>query len=37
MPVLEQIIPPRGKEFWDAFDLGDTKQILEAVKEEVKL
>jgi hypothetical protein len=39
MPVLQQIIPSRGKEFWDALDLDDmdSKQLLEAVKEEVKL
>jgi hypothetical protein len=36
MPAVQQITPPRGKEFWDAFDLENTKQLLEAVKEEVE-
>jgi hypothetical protein len=37
MPALQQIIPSQGKEFWDALDPDNTKQVLEAVKEEVKL
>ena len=37
MPVLEQIIPSRGKEFWEALDPSNSKQVVEAVKEEVKL
>jgi hypothetical protein len=37
MPALQRIIPSRGKEFWDALDPDNTKQVLEAVKEEVKL
>jgi hypothetical protein len=37
MPVLEQIIPPRSKDFWDALDPNDMKQVLEAAKEEVTL
>lgn len=34
MPALQRIIPSRGKEFWDALDPDNTKQVLEAVKEE---
>jgi hypothetical protein len=37
MPALQRIIPSRGKEFWDALDPDNVKQVLEAVKEEVKL
>jgi hypothetical protein len=37
MPVIQRIIPSRGKEFWDALDPDNMKQVLEAVKEEVKL
>lgn len=37
MPALERIIPSRGKEFWNALDPDNKKQVLEAVKEEVKL
>jgi hypothetical protein len=37
MPALQRIIPSRGKEFWDALDPDNMKQVLEAVKEEVKL
>jgi len=36
MPALQQIIPSRGKEFWDALDPDNVKQVLEAVKEEFK-
>jgi len=37
MPALQQIIPSRGKEFWDALDPENMKLVLEAVKEEVRL
>lgn len=37
MPVLQRIIPSRGKEFWDALDPDNMKEVLEAVKEEVNL
>lgn len=37
MPVIEQIVPSRGKEFWDTLDPDNMKEVLEAVKEEVKL
>jgi hypothetical protein len=37
MPALQRIIPSQGKEFWDALDPDNTKQVLEAVKEEVSL
>ena len=37
MPALQRIIPSRGKEFWDPLDSDNMKQVLEAVKEEVKL
>ncbi|KAF2253631.1 hypothetical protein BU26DRAFT_548051 [Trematosphaeria pertusa] len=36
MPAIQKIIPSRGKEFWDALDLDNSKQVLEAVKEEFK-
>jgi hypothetical protein len=37
MPAIQRIIPSRGKEFWDALDPDNTEQVLEAVKDEVKL
>ena len=37
MPALQQIIPSWGKDFRDAPDPDNMKQVLEAVKEEVKL
>jgi hypothetical protein len=37
MPAIQRIIPSRGKEFWDALDPDNSRQVLEAVKEEVKL
>ncbi|KAI9730920.1 MAG: hypothetical protein M1818_007994 [Claussenomyces sp. TS43310] len=36
MPALQRIIPSRAKEFWDALDPDNMKQVLEAVKEEFK-
>lgn len=33
----KRIISSRGKEFWDALDPHNTKQVLEAVKEVVRL
>jgi hypothetical protein len=37
MPALQRIISSWGKEFRDAPDPDNMKQVLEAVKEEVKL
>jgi len=37
MPAIERIIPPRGREFWDALDPDNMEQVLKAVKEQVKL
>jgi len=37
MPAVQRITPSRGKEFWDALDPDNMNQVLEAVKEEVKL
>jgi len=34
MPAIQRIIPSRGKEFWDALDPDNSRQVLEAVKEE---
>jgi hypothetical protein len=36
MPVVQQIVPTRGREFWDSLDPNNIKQVLEAVKEEVR-
>ncbi len=35
MPVVQQIIPTRGREFWDTFDANNNRQVLKAVKEEL--
>ena len=37
MPAIQRIIPSRAKEFWDSLDPDNMKQVLETVKEEVKL
>jgi hypothetical protein len=34
MPVVQQIIPTQGREFWDSLDPKNKRQVLEAVKEE---
>jgi hypothetical protein len=34
MPVVQKIIPTRGREFWDSLDPNNNRQVLEAVKEE---
>jgi hypothetical protein len=34
MLVVQQIIPTRGREFWDSLDPNNNRQVLEAVKEE---
>jgi len=34
MPIVQQIIPTRGREFWDSLDLNSIRQVLEVVKEE---
>ena len=36
MPAVRKIVPSRGRRFWDAIDPENTKQVLEAVKYEVK-
>jgi hypothetical protein len=36
MPAIQRIIPAQSKEFWDALDPENMKQVLEAVKDEVK-
>ena len=33
MPIIRQIIPTRGREFWDSLDPTNMRQVLEAVKE----
>jgi len=37
MPVVQIIIPTQGREFWDSLDPNNSRQVLEAVKEEVKI
>jgi hypothetical protein len=37
MPVVLKITPTRGREFWDSLDPNNVRQVLEAVKEEVKV
>jgi hypothetical protein len=36
MPVVQQIVPTREREFWDSLDPNNIRQVLEAVKGEVK-
>jgi hypothetical protein len=36
MPVVQQIVPTRGREIWDSLDPNNMRQVLEAVKEVVK-
>lgn len=37
MPALQRTVPSQGKEFWNALNPDFIKQVLEAVKEQVKL
>jgi hypothetical protein len=34
MPIVQQIISTRGREFWDSLDPNNVRQVLEVVKEE---
>jgi hypothetical protein len=34
MPIVQQIISTRGREFWDSLDPNNMRQVLEVVKEE---
>lgn len=37
MPVVQKVMPSRGKNFWESLDLNDTRQMLEVIKEEVNI
>ena len=36
MPAIRKIVPSRERRFWDSIDPENKKQVLEAVKDEVK-